>query len=59
MRVFLLLCAVCGLGLTILPPLLFFADAARLPWSHQLMTIGMVLWFGGVIPGVMRRKAPP
>lgn len=37
--------AVAGLGLTLIPALLVFANQMEAPLQKQLMALGMVLWF--------------
>jgi len=55
MKTVLLASAVCGLTLTILPAMLYFVGTVDLPWSQQLMTLGMILWFAGEVPRVIGR----
>jgi hypothetical protein len=55
-RIFLVL-AGCGLILTIVPPILFFAHTIDLGSSQQLMTLGVFLWFAGDLPRVMDRRS--
>ncbi len=47
----------CGLILTIVPPILFFAHTIDLGLSQQLMTLGLFLWFAGDLPRVMDRRS--
>jgi hypothetical protein len=47
--------AVCGLAITIIPSILYFAWTLDLPRSQQFMTLGMLLWFAGDIPRVIGR----
>ena len=56
MKYLLFVLAGCGLILTIVPPILFFAHAVELGSSQQLMTLGMFLWFAGDLPRVMDRR---
>jgi len=56
MKYLLFVLAGCGLILTIVPPILFFAHAIDLGLSQQLMTLGLFLWFAGDLPRVMDRR---
>jgi hypothetical protein len=47
----------CGLILTIVPPILFFAHTIDLGSSQQVMTLGMLLWFAGDLPRAMDRRS--
>lgn len=55
MKTFLLASAVCGLALTFIPSILYFAWTLDLPRSQQLMTLGMILWFAGDLTRVIGR----
>jgi hypothetical protein len=56
MRNLLIASAVCGLTITIIPPLLCFGGMLDLPMSQQLMTLGMILWFTGDVLRVIGRR---
>jgi hypothetical protein len=58
MKNLLFVLAGCGLILTIVPPILYFAHAIDLGTSQQVMTLGMLLWFAGDLPRVMDRRNP-
>jgi hypothetical protein len=58
MKILLYTSALSGLALTIIPPVLFFAGAIDLAWSHRVMTVGMILWFAGDIPRVFDWRRP-
>ncbi len=45
MRITLKLLSFLGLGLTVCPPVFYFFAKLNLTACHQLMTVGMVIWF--------------
>jgi hypothetical protein len=55
MKTFSLVSAACGLALTIIPSILYFAWTLDLQKSQQLMTFGMLLWFAGDLLRVIGR----
>lgn len=42
-----LILAISGLVLTILPSLLVFNEVIQMEESHQVMAVGLLLWFTG------------
>jgi hypothetical protein len=57
MKNLLFVLAGCGLILTIVPPMLFFAHMIDLGSSQQLMTLGLLFWFAGDLPRAMNRRS--
>jgi hypothetical protein len=57
MKASFLVSAACGLALTIIPSVLYFAGTFDLQKSQQLMTFGMLLWFAAdLVPVFGRHK---
>lgn len=59
MKTTLLVLAACGLALSIVPPLLYFAHATDLDTLQHLMTLGMILWFAADLTRVFGPRSTP
>ena len=57
MKYFYILVAIAGLGLVLVPSLLHYLGTIEAEHMKNYMLIGTLLWFGGAIPWLGKKKA--